>query len=288
MHSERGFPQKRYDMNNLRTMQLMLVDILKTFHDYCEMHSLRYYAAYGTALGAARHKGIIPWDDDIDVTMPRPDYEKLIEQFNDNNINKRYVLESPNSSDKKYMFEYAKIYDTKTTLIENHRHELKRGIFIDIFPLDGAGKTKEEARDALNSINALKYLRYFFVSKISKEMNPVKKAIRFITQSTLDIIGVHEIDFARKINLLAQKKSYADSDYVGCLGISIGMNGIMPKSYFGKPTLHSFEEIEIYCPEKIEPYLEGLYGNWKELPPIEKRKSDHPFKTLLLDEGYLP
>ena len=89
-------------MNDLRQMQLMLTDMLKVFHDFCLEHSLRYYAVGGTALGVARHQGFIPWDDDLDVGMPRPDYERFVELFNKENINKRYLLESDKSDDPLY------------------------------------------------------------------------------------------------------------------------------------------------------------------------------------------
>ena len=97
-------------MDELRQMQLMLTDMLKVFHDFCVQHSIRYYAVAGTVLGAARHQGFIPWDDDIDVAMPRPDYERFIKTFNIENNKRRYLIETPYSPALDYVYPYSKMY----------------------------------------------------------------------------------------------------------------------------------------------------------------------------------
>ena len=110
----------------------MLVEMMGWFHNFCVNHNLRYYAAGGTMLGAIRHKGFIPWDDDIDIVMPRTDYEKL-EQLMKNQVCKRYLLETPNTDAKDFFYTFSKLYDTETTLIENTKYKIKRGIYLDIF-----------------------------------------------------------------------------------------------------------------------------------------------------------
>ena len=143
-----------YYSNETKKLQKRICMILSDFHDFCVENNLQYYAIGGTLLGAMRHHGFIPWDDDADVGMPREDFNRLCELLNGKKIKNQYLLESPLSPDKKYTFPYCKLYDTKTTLIENTRIKLVRGVYIDIFPLDGLGNTKEECKKNYKRINS--------------------------------------------------------------------------------------------------------------------------------------
>ena len=125
-------------------LQQELLKILKWFHGFCVENNLRYYADGGTMLGAVRHKGFIPWDDDVDVCMPREDYNKLISLSA--SLPKPYVLETPQSEAKDFLYAFSKIYNTDTTLIEKGKKNIKRGIYLDVFPLDGLGNSEKEAK----------------------------------------------------------------------------------------------------------------------------------------------
>ena len=114
---------KNKEMNcKLSLLQQKLLDILKWFHLFCEENNLKYYAIGGTMLGVVRHKGFIPWDDDIDVGMPREDYNKFIELTKNKQFDK-YVVESIYDNNKDFFYPMVKIYDTTTTLIENTRYK---------------------------------------------------------------------------------------------------------------------------------------------------------------------
>lgn len=125
-------------------LQAKLVNMLSWYHDFCEKHHLRYYIIAGTMLGAVRHGGFIPWDDDIDVGMPRRDYEKLRELCA-NQEKAQYMFEYPSKENKSYPFLWAKLFDTTTTIVEKQRDKVTRGIYIDVFPLDGIGDVREQA-----------------------------------------------------------------------------------------------------------------------------------------------
>ena len=136
-------------------LQIKLLSMLDTFHKICIENNLSYYVVGGTALGAIRHKGFIPWDDDIDVGMPRDDYEKF------KNLAKTLYLseyEFEFSGKKDFTYTYGKMYDTTTTLIENNRYRICRGIFIDIFPIDGLGNDYEEGLKHLRHVRKIKNL----------------------------------------------------------------------------------------------------------------------------------
>ena len=121
--------------NKKSQLQTMMLDMIKWFHGFCKKNNISYYVVGGTMLGAVRHHGFIPWDDDIDVGIPRRDYERLL---NDKELlllsEERYTIESFRDGNQDFEYPYAKIYDTHTTLIENCRTKTKRGIYIDVFP----------------------------------------------------------------------------------------------------------------------------------------------------------
>ena len=121
---------EQFDMELKET----LIAMMQWFHQFCIDNDIRYYVVDGTMLGAARHQGFIPWDDDIDVGVPRRDYEKLASILNEKTEG-RYVLETPDSPAKEFIYTYSKLYDTTTTLVEHARKDIRRGVFIDIFPL---------------------------------------------------------------------------------------------------------------------------------------------------------
>ena len=119
----------------------MMLDILKTVAKFCDENNLRYFIFYGTYLGALRHKGYIPWDDDIDIAMPRPDYEKFMEIFHAENL-----AVWTWRKDNKYLLPFAKVYDTRTEVHENADFGETFGVNIDIFPLDGLPKKQSQIK----------------------------------------------------------------------------------------------------------------------------------------------
>ena len=121
-----------------------ILDILKAFMQICDRHGLRYYCCAGTAIGAVRHHGIIPWDDDIDVIMPRPDYDRLLEIAKVEDFGK-YEIISP-YSDPTYPLFFSKLSDRTTTLIEERERPCVIGLYVDIFPLDATDDDVEKAK----------------------------------------------------------------------------------------------------------------------------------------------
>ena len=121
-------------MTPLRTLQLHLLDILKSIDQVCKEHDLRYYLAAGTMLGAVRHGGFIPWDDDIDICMPRSDYDCLMRHASEWMPQPYEILCAEYNSD--YPSDFAKVVDSSTTLIERQHHRYVGGLYVDVFPLD--------------------------------------------------------------------------------------------------------------------------------------------------------
>ena len=269
----------------MNELQSKLVEMLSWFHSFCVENHLRYYAAGGTALGAVRHKGFIPWDDDIDVIMPRPDYEKFKEMSSKFDDDFHYRAEFPGKK-KEFVYQYGKLYDTTTTLIENTRFKTKRGIFIDIFPIDGAGNTVEEAATQIKDVfKKVSFLAAYNCS-VRKGRGWFKNAAVLAMRCVPGFL-LNNVKITHSIHDMCRNKKFDECEFVANL-VGLGNNKeIMKREWIGTPTLIQFENIQIYGPEKIDLYLKQLYGDYMKLPPEEKRVSHHEFISYDLDKSYL-
>lgn len=263
-------------------LQERLVDMLQWFHSLCEKNHLRYYIIAGTMLGAVRHGGFIPWDDDIDVGMPRSDYEKLRE-LSANINNGKYVFEYPSEDNSKYPFLFAKMYNTQTTYIEKQRYPIKRGIYIDIFPLDGM---KTNTKNDYNEFSKMYKLNLMISGPFLKRRGIMKNAA-VLAGRIISPLFVNRKKLAKKIESVCKKYDFDESKFVCNLLGGAGTKGIVPKEYFGTPTLIKFEGIDVFGLEQPDLYLKSMYGDYMKLPPEEKRVSLHDVYYTDLNKSYL-
>lgn len=274
-----------YNKKELNEMHNKLLDILKWFHAFCVENNLRYYALGGTMLGAKRHEGFIPWDDDIDVGMPRKDYKKFISLCKGKKFGK-YIIETVTTKHLDYYYGYVKIYDTSTTLIEKTRTNIKRGIYIDLFPLDGAGDSMEEALKIFKPISNSYSLLVARTCAILPRRKWYKNAVVVISRLIPNFI-VNNKKLLLKIDHMCQKKAFDDSKFIGNFLGNWGAKEIMKREIMGEPTVYKFEDTVIYGSERADEYLTSLYGDWRQLPPVEKRVSLHDSVSLDLHKSYL-
>lgn len=266
---------KDIDTNKL---QLKLLDIMVEFHKVCIQHNLRYYLLGGSMLGAVRHKGFIPWDDDMDVGMPREDYEKFLKLPQDvwpNNlqVNTPYIS-------KNWIIPFSKLVDTNTTLVEEGiTGPVVGGIYLDVFPLDGAGNNMLHAKFRY-MIFAIK--RRLIVYNLIKEekSNPLEKLIqKYAKKQNAEKLHIKLEKWMKKIN-------YDNSKIIGNYAGAWGTNEFMIKDIMGKPKLYQFEEHSFYGVNNYDDYLTSLYGDYMELPPMNKRVSHHIIVYISLSYSY--
>ncbi len=263
---------KKLTQDEIKTIQ---IEILKVVSEYCENENLRYFLAYGTLLGAVRHKGYIPWDDDIDILMPRNDYERFIKYFNkQNKIYRAYSC----SNDPVYPWPYAKISYEKTLLVEKLDIRFdKLGVNIDIFPIDGLPESKNEQNKILNKIKMMRKILNLKYIAISSGRMLYKNAILLLGKIIFSFINYRKI--VGSINRQATMYSYKDSKYVACLVWNYGCKEVMPKSIFSKQCELVFEGRKYKAPIGYHENLVKIYGNYMRLPKMEDRRTHHNFKA---------
>lgn len=264
--------------------QAKLVEMMQYFHSFCEKHQITYYAIGGTALGAVRHKGFIPWDDDMDLGVPRTDYERLKDLANVLESESKFKIEFP-LENKEYVFAYAKLYDTSTTLIESARKPIKRGIYIDLFPLDGLGNDEQEALKNFKKVDKKLNLLYARTRSFDKGYSWYKNlAIFFARCMPKFILGKDKL--IKDIEKLSKKYNYEQSAYVGNLVGAWHEKEMVQKAWLGQPLLVPFETGHIFIPENADACLTHVYGDYMKLPPIEKQVSHHDYIYENLYESY--
>lgn len=273
------------DVLTLREVQMAELDILLQFDRYCKENNLRYVLYYGTLLGAVRHQGFIPWDDDIDIAMPRPDYERMIKLYYDEKkgIADNLVMYSGERDDD-FAFAYAKVARTDSEIMPEsklYEHE-GDGIWIDIFPIDGF-PPKEEHEAYLKTLGEYRRNigRAITIPGTVRGNEPLWKAILRVP-----LVWIARAKGYRKIRdeliELAKSYPYETAEYVGLATWNDNSSGlVMKKVPFEQMTTLKFEGYDLPVFEAYDDFCTRRYGkNYMELPPEDKRQS-HYIKARL-------
>ncbi|WP_195270242.1 LicD family protein [Eubacterium sp. 1001713B170207_170306_E7] len=263
---------------SLKQIQYKSLEILKKVDNICTKNNLTYFLAYGTLIGAVRHKGFIPWDDDIDIMMPRKDYNLLLQYFYDNQKS-IYPLKVLNvETTKNYPYMIARIIDDRFTVIENRvKVNYGLGLFIDIYPLDALGENTLEIKYTLRKTN-------FYVQAI-KCFLPEDKNLKGLNHYKAIVlrmfISKSKEYYIKKLISIIKKKNYERSKCVGCV---VWENDCYEKSLVEKTMKMKFEDAEFPVPVGYHEMLTQIYGNYMELPPENERIGHHEYQAFVKDQ----
>ena len=268
-HRRKGkISMQELDIDEIKKIEL---DILLDVANFCDEHKLKYFLAYGTLIGAVRHQGFIPWDDDIDIYMPRKDYQEFLRSYNkgaykNRTKSKNYSVVCPYEKRAKHSF--ARVMDTRTVKIEpgySYGNDYL-GVDIDIFPLDGQPEGEEDFKIWYKKLIRL-YLLFYFVAGNNRIGSYKHRITVFLAKP----IATRK----RLLNMAGRfhsKYPYETSKYVGSIEAYLNEIGDrFEKQCFEKSILLEFEGHKFRAPIGYDDVLKSIYGDYMKLPPPEER-----------------
>ena len=263
---------------SLQDMHSFCLEIAKEVHQFCVSNNIKYSLGYGSLLGAIRHKGYIPWDDDIDILIPRPDYDRFCQIFKSH----RFKLATPENS----YIAYARVYDNKKTFCRTLGRWLKyerEGAFVDIFPMDAVSSEQEafiSQRDRAKNVLQMQLdnrgakknlLDLFRILPLKEALKSLKETLHkryfYENETDMDVISQRYQEIMRENN-------WQDAEYCALLAyINRYSCKQIPVKYWENLILTDFEDTQLYVFKEYDKVLTSLYGgNYMQIPSKEKRE----------------
>ncbi|MBE6192961.1 MAG: LicD family protein [Rikenellaceae bacterium] len=254
-------------MTELRHLQLVILGIMKDIDALCVKNNIEYYLLGGSAIGAIRHKGFIPWDDDLDIIMDAANYQKFIAVCREELNQEKYVLQE-GEKDWSLPFSKVRLKGTKLVELEGCADEVMQGIFVDVFKMDNAPSPKILQR--WQYFCGKVYLSYTLSQRTYKSASFKKKIMMFF--ACLLKIKCLRSFFKRQVEKYNDKQSEFRCFLYGRTKLK---NSFTKISVYGKPLRVPFESLELPVPEKYDEYLTQMFGDYMKLPPVEQRQGLH-------------
>ncbi len=269
----------------IAAFQTELLKLLHVFMELCERYGLRWYVTGGTCIGALRHKGFVPWDDDLDVVMPRPDYEKLWALRDEINRDSQFIV-TRTTKENNYHHRVMQLVDLNTTFVHARcvNEDIEHGVYIDIIPMDGCAPTK------------LGYYRQVFNAMVFSvyniqclpEYNDGKK-IAALTSLALKLIPGKALRYKiwKHCEKQMTKWDWDKSSMVAHLSCDLkSMLHPYQGEWFKQVKKARFEDTEVNVPIGAERYLTQYFGDFMQLPPEKSRHPVHNTKMIDLEHPY--
>jgi len=257
----------------LQEIKATAFNILKHFKQFCREQGITFYLSNGTLLGAVKYGGFIPWDDDVDVFVPREDYDRLVRTYEDSDRYRLFSIER----EPGYKFSFAKLCDSTTVKEEdNIDNGVKLGIDIDIFPLDSCS-------EHILAKSVQRKMRWYQIGCVLSKWQSAKGK-PFVKRCVIrycQMRGFHH--FYRGLEKLVKREGTRGQTHKGCLMWPIyGSREVIPGEVFEDTVEVSFEGEKFPAPVVYDTYLRSLYGDYEKDPPLEKQITHHSFRAFRL------
>lgn len=254
---------------NIDDMKKIELEITDEIHRICSEHGLTYFLAYGSLIGAARHGGFIPWDDDMDLHMFRQNYDTFILHFDEWKSNSRFAILSPVLGNSPYAM--TKVYDTTTYVKQSYVHpDYSTGVWVDIFPLDYYQPGSNQKFKQIARLNSWRYIASMDprTPSASKLVSLGKKAI-FPLAKRLNATRI-----ATKMDCIAKEMFTNQTGYYAKIPGAVSPEDYYFEESWFKPVLMAFENREYFAPKEYDKLLTNLYGEWKVPVPEERHTAE--------------
>lgn len=261
---------KQIDITELKQIQL---DLLCDIHKFCVNNKIMYSLAYGTLLGAVRHKGYIPWDDDIDILMRREDYERFVKEYHH-----EYYAIADISTIKGYYLPFAKVCDTRTVMKENSTQKALIGVYVDVFPVDNMPDSDSELDRMFTSKKILNVILTLKLVATDKKRAILKNLLLIISHIIFAVIPISFI-VSRMKSISTKYRSIATKRKAVFVTADNKRKWILPTEIYDEYSEIGFEGKMYMAVKEVDKYLTAMYGNYMQLPPKDKRVSHHEFKA---------
>lgn len=272
------------DNSELRKLQLTILDIIKLFAKICEKHHLRYFMVGGTMLGAVRHKGFIPWDDDVDMGMPRADYEKFMTIVKEE-LPEGFIFLNYKQTDG-YERYFSRIVNKNVEIYnESNSVGIVENAWLDIFPYDGMPRGK--VRQQIHFWYLTGWRLLYHMSCFEKLVNLNRPGRPKYQQTIINFLRVTKLGrnlntkkIMYKIEKGLRKYSYDSSDTVVSFFGAYMTKEIISKDVFGELSYYPFEDTKFLGAEHYDTFLTHYYGSWRT-PPSDAQKDKHSIKKIV-------
>ena len=272
----------RYEeVTDISEIQKMELGIMEYIHEVCQKIGAKYFLAYGSLIGAVRHKGFIPWDDDMDICMLRDDYKKL-QDYLIAHPDERYELMSYKNNIN-YVYPFMKIKDNQTYLVEEDvRIDSNMGIYVDIFPVDGY-EDDQAFKDKMTKIIKKRQLSCYTFKGITNTKSVVNSMIRYISVMIFYFTNTNK--YVSQIDELAKSRKVEDYEQVDYLIYKDMNKPVWKREWLENVETGNFEGKEFMIPKHYHEILTSDYGDYMQLPPVEQQVSHHDFKLWKIVEN---
>ena len=262
------------EVTDVKEIQEMELGIMEYIHEVCQKIGVKYFLAYGSLIGAVRHQGFIPWDDDMDICMLREDYEKLQDYLIANRDERYEVMSYKNNLN--YVYPFMKVQDNHTYLLEEDvRIDSNMGIYVDIFPVDGY-EDDVQFKNKMTKLIKKRQLSCYTFKGITNTKSVLNSLLRYV--SVIIFYFTNTNKYVAQIEELAKSRKVSDYEQVDYLIYKDMNKPVWRREWLEQVTTGIFEGKEFTIPKNYHEILTSDYGDYMQLPPVEQRVSHHDFK----------